>query len=362
MIKIEIITSVLCVLIIMSIQSSFGKELATTYEDGTIQSKSTVNEAGILHGAYEEYFPNGKLKIKGMYTNGVRTGTWIGYDELGNVVSNEEYNLKGALVVHKDSTDQNPQTVGWQGALPPKQGLAVFTGDPEVEIFLNDKSQGKHERFLLELKEGKYTIEGRKDGYCSDVEKGVVGNLKVGKITLTPKKIRFQVIPSAYLLFFGKKRAQSAIVMAKAGIKTRRVIANVYYAIGFMGLGPPYRENRFGNSYHETYYYDIKRHIFGINGTIPVVDNRFANLSLGISTLFVRHTAVREDFNSPGGRDLTDVEDNSFNVGPRLLFQTGFDSFRFYSALGYAIRLDKDIVIFDMRNLMIMEHGFAVEF
>jgi antitoxin component YwqK of YwqJK toxin-antitoxin module len=46
-----------------------------------------------LDGDYEEYFPNGEIKIKGEYTNGITTGDWYTYHENRKL---KEINFRGS--------------------------------------------------------------------------------------------------------------------------------------------------------------------------------------------------------------------------------------------------------------------------
>jgi len=46
-----------------------------------------------LDGDYEEYFPNGEIKIKGEYTNGIMTGDWYTYHENRKL---KEINFRGS--------------------------------------------------------------------------------------------------------------------------------------------------------------------------------------------------------------------------------------------------------------------------
>lgn len=49
-----------------------------------------------LHGTYKEFYPNGKVKVKGHYTNGNKTGNWYYYTEK-KILEKREYYKKGKL-------------------------------------------------------------------------------------------------------------------------------------------------------------------------------------------------------------------------------------------------------------------------
>jgi hypothetical protein len=66
-----------------------------------------------LHGAYKEFYPNGKVKTKGRYFYGKKTGNWYYYTEKkilekrllyrkGKLKRTYTYNLKGQLALIED--------------------------------------------------------------------------------------------------------------------------------------------------------------------------------------------------------------------------------------------------------------------
>ncbi len=59
-----------------------GNVLREFYPDGTLQSETEIRE-GIRHGRHREYFPNGKLKLRGKYVKNHPKGTWKYYTEEG---------------------------------------------------------------------------------------------------------------------------------------------------------------------------------------------------------------------------------------------------------------------------------------
>jgi antitoxin component YwqK of YwqJK toxin-antitoxin module len=66
-----------------------------------------------LHGVYKEFHPNGKVKVKGHYNQGSKTGNWFYYTDKkilekreffknGNLKRTYSYNEKGQLAVIED--------------------------------------------------------------------------------------------------------------------------------------------------------------------------------------------------------------------------------------------------------------------
>ncbi len=49
-----------------------------------------------LNGTYREFYPSGKVKVKGHYTNGNKTGNWYYYSEK-KILEKREHYKKGKL-------------------------------------------------------------------------------------------------------------------------------------------------------------------------------------------------------------------------------------------------------------------------
>jgi antitoxin component YwqK of YwqJK toxin-antitoxin module len=49
------------------------------HENGQLSERST-NRAGVRHGPYERYEPDGQLRVKGTYNMGEGCGEWIYWD------------------------------------------------------------------------------------------------------------------------------------------------------------------------------------------------------------------------------------------------------------------------------------------
>ena len=55
-----------------------GNVLREFYPEGALKSEAEVKE-GKRHGRYREYHENGKLKLRGKYSNNQPKGTWKYY-------------------------------------------------------------------------------------------------------------------------------------------------------------------------------------------------------------------------------------------------------------------------------------------
>ncbi|MDR2935731.1 MAG: DUF3352 domain-containing protein [Rikenellaceae bacterium] len=67
-----------------------GNVLHEYYPDGSLQSESEIKN-GRRNGRYREFFENGKLKVRGAYTNNVPRGTWKYYTEEGEFDHKEKH-------------------------------------------------------------------------------------------------------------------------------------------------------------------------------------------------------------------------------------------------------------------------------
>jgi antitoxin component YwqK of YwqJK toxin-antitoxin module len=65
------------------------------FRSGTLIGEGIINEAGIKHGLWKEYFPNGTLKEEGIYDKGNRTGEWRFYHPNGQLEQIGSYNKEG---------------------------------------------------------------------------------------------------------------------------------------------------------------------------------------------------------------------------------------------------------------------------
>jgi antitoxin component YwqK of YwqJK toxin-antitoxin module len=72
------------------------------FEDGKVKLQYTVNEAGQKEGAFVEYHPNGKAKVKGTYKKGELEGLLTEYNDKGKVIVSATYRAAGPA--HQTST------------------------------------------------------------------------------------------------------------------------------------------------------------------------------------------------------------------------------------------------------------------
>ena len=61
------------------------------YENGHIKNRGTIKDGQYLHGLYEQFHENGKLKMKGEKNKGKNDGIWEYYDKEGNLTQTEKY-------------------------------------------------------------------------------------------------------------------------------------------------------------------------------------------------------------------------------------------------------------------------------
>ncbi|MGB8194920.1 MAG: hypothetical protein WCF67_23495 [Chitinophagaceae bacterium] len=57
---------------------------------------SIIWKAGLAQGAFTEYFPDGKIKVRGNFYNHFKSGTWREYDSLGTNISGTDFRLSKA--------------------------------------------------------------------------------------------------------------------------------------------------------------------------------------------------------------------------------------------------------------------------
>jgi hypothetical protein len=72
-------------------------EVIEKYDDGTLHLRYHTDARRQKDGAYEEFFPGGKPKIKGTYSAGEKSGLWTTRDEAGKVIESATYSRKGIL-------------------------------------------------------------------------------------------------------------------------------------------------------------------------------------------------------------------------------------------------------------------------
>lgn len=92
--------SLLSIYGILSCSAEHDNEYRVVTEEKNVE----VNKIPVLKdGSFEDYFPDGKIKIIGEIKNGSRTGIWISYFPNGNKQSESNYQngiLHGKTVTH----------------------------------------------------------------------------------------------------------------------------------------------------------------------------------------------------------------------------------------------------------------------
>lgn len=61
------------------------------YPTGQKRAVFPFRRNGGMNGLVQEWYPNGQLKVQGLYENGEQVGTWVKFDSLGNVEEKIKY-------------------------------------------------------------------------------------------------------------------------------------------------------------------------------------------------------------------------------------------------------------------------------
>jgi len=338
------------------------------YENDTLTARFQINESGIMDGFYEAYYPNRTIKLKGVYSQGIRTGTWISFDERGSVVAIEIFDHQGTRIGPDKPADVPSPSAQYEGRRSPKQGLAIFTNSPDVEIIINNKSYGMNDKALIELETGEYLIEAKRRGCVTVFTRKTVELNTVSPVTLTPKKVQFQVSPPLFISLMGKRRFQPGMIPFLGSIRYGKNITSIYYAFGSADNGPPYDQDYAdGIYYNYVYYYNKMYRFFGLHHTHLLIDKNYLLFSVGASSSYSRFTAIKNSsyYDSQTSQHInseSDYRDAFFALGPRICLQTGVKSIKFVSAFNYLIRIDRHASVFHRRNMITMEHGMLFEF
>lgn len=59
-------------------------------KDSIIQTNSNFS-GKLLHGVYEEFYPNDQLSVKGHYKNGIKRGNWFYWNDTGQLLRKEKW-------------------------------------------------------------------------------------------------------------------------------------------------------------------------------------------------------------------------------------------------------------------------------
>ena len=69
----------------------FSGEIKETYDDGKPKLHYRTDAKDQRIGTYEEFFPNGKVKVRGQYTAGKKSGLWTTFEDTGKVTETAAY-------------------------------------------------------------------------------------------------------------------------------------------------------------------------------------------------------------------------------------------------------------------------------
>lgn len=84
---------ILVLLLCVALVSCNGKKIEY-YSDGSILKKYTVNDNNQMNGIYEEFFKNGKLKVKHIYNNGKLKDSSVYYDKNSGKIIQVDFHQK----------------------------------------------------------------------------------------------------------------------------------------------------------------------------------------------------------------------------------------------------------------------------
>ena len=79
-------------------KNSIRKFYAQFYPNGQITAMVKLNQQGQLEGEATNFYPNGNVKSKGKYYNGLSVGIWEMYDENRKIIAKEEYDSNGQIL------------------------------------------------------------------------------------------------------------------------------------------------------------------------------------------------------------------------------------------------------------------------
>ena len=85
------VAAVLVLIGLLSSASSRAAEVKENYDDGKPKLIYRTDGKDRKSGTYEEFHPNGKLKIRGQYTADKKSGVWNMYDEAGKQTESASY-------------------------------------------------------------------------------------------------------------------------------------------------------------------------------------------------------------------------------------------------------------------------------
>ena len=63
------------------------------FPDGQVMTSGAYRDE-LLTGEFISYYPNGQVQVRGIYKNGLQSGNWEYFDETGNMLTKEEFQLQ----------------------------------------------------------------------------------------------------------------------------------------------------------------------------------------------------------------------------------------------------------------------------
>lgn len=224
-----------------------------------------------------------------------------------------------------------------------KQGLAITTADPDIEILINEKNYGKHKNILIELPTGKYKIIGRKNSRFDDLQKVTVANENVTSISLSPHIFRIQTYRGA-VLFKTEGASTWPGYSFELGVRLTKHYINGLLILtdgSIVDIDKDLYLSLIGGGICYNYILFERRHFSIESGAL------LGGFSYSKRKRFP--TKIFEDYSAPV-------------LGPRASISLGSNHVKFAMAVDYLIVLNNKIKIFSKRNFFLFHQGIIIVF
>jgi uncharacterized protein len=173
---------------------SFHGEVKFWHNNGQLK-KQEYFRLGKKDSISISYYPDGKVKSKGTYHDGDKVGTWLNYNELGDLVKEDNFNQRGELDGYMTGYANKVMHVKYHFTRGSKDGEQCYYGDNGRVAFKLIFYNGDLTGYTYEGKDGKmvpeiklkngtgkliaYYNNGIKSGEAEFVENAITGCLKV---------------------------------------------------------------------------------------------------------------------------------------------------------------------------------------
>gem|GEM_PF-717090 len=173
---------------------SFHGEVKFWYNNGQLK-KQEFFRLGKKDSISISYYPDGKIKSKGTYRDGDKVGTWLNYNELGDLVKEDNFNQRGELDGYMTGYANKAVHVKYHFTRGTKDGEQAYYGENGRVAFKLIFNNGDLTGYTYEGKDGKmvpeiklkngtgkliaYYSNGVKSGEAQFEESTIAGCLKV---------------------------------------------------------------------------------------------------------------------------------------------------------------------------------------